>query len=208
VKEFTMKKAAVLAVLFAATLAGGYLLGRGAKPPPPAFHDMRVNHVGDYTDLVEPDCKDVLKLAQCLGSPKEAYYFVRDRIAFRPEMQAGPPCETLRAKAGSCLGKAALLCSILRAQGQPAESVRVVVGHVNTPQGVAEHAWVEMEYGEACAQLDPTDFYGKFPFEEFTGAEYTHAFVWKEDFCFNDDGLALISQLNRFRNGPPPQAKK
>lgn len=208
VKEFTMKKPVLYSLLFAAALAAGFLLGRSGKVSPPGFHDMRVNHVADYTKLVEPDCKDVVKLAKCLGSPEEAYYFVRDRIAFRPEMAAGLPCETLQAKAGSCLGKAALLCSILRAQGRPPESVRVVVGHVNTDQGVAEHAWVEMEYGEACVQLDATDFYREFPFGEFTDAEYTQAFVWKEGFCFNDDGFALISQLNRFRNGPPPQAEK
>lgn len=208
VKEFTMKKSAVLAGLFAAALAGGFLLGRLGGEAQPTFHDMRVTHTGDYTALVEPDCKDVVNLARCLGSPEEAYYFVRDRIAFRPEMAAGPPCETLREKAGSCLGKAALLCSILRAQGHSTESVRVVVGQVNAGQSVAEHAWVEMEYGDACVQLDPTDFYGTFPFGEFTGTEYTHAFVWKEGFCFNDDGFALISQLNRFRNGPPPSANK
>lgn len=195
-----------LAVLLALTLS--FLAGmtwerfQGGSPAP--FHDMRVVHTADYVDLVDPDSEEVRALARNLGSYEEAYYFVRDAIRFDPGVPAGGPERTLRDAAGSCLGKAALLASLYRAMGMPSSAVRVVTGEIASADALVEHAWVEIEHDGVCLQLDPTDLLARFDFRQFPGIAYTEAFVRKEGFCFNDDGFAVISQLNRFRYGPPP----
>jgi transglutaminase-like putative cysteine protease len=199
-----MKK--LLAVFFfvAVAFVAGVFFGRQEEEYTAQFHDMRVIGAEDYVRLVDPHSPEVVALAKRLGSIERAYEYVRDEIAFQPRLSAASPKETLAAKAGSCLGKAALLCSVLRAMEHPASSVRVVVGHVTHQESIVEHAWVELENKGTCVQADPTDMFGRFPFNKFTGTQYTDAFVWKENFCFNDEGFALISQLNRYRNGPPP----
>lgn len=185
-----------------ATLVFGVALGSrlgDASAPAPSFHDFRVNHPGDYSGLVAPEEPAVAELAGRLGSLEAAYRHVRDAIAFEPMRATGTPTETLSAGRASCLGKAALLASLYRALGLPAADVRVVVGQVPYGGGFIEHAWVDMEYGGLCLQQDPTDLLGTHAFGRFPGQRFVDEFVSRELFCFNDEGFAAVSQLNRMR---------
>ena len=78
-----------------------------------------------------------------------------------------------------------------------------MTGRVAYGDALTEHAWLELELGGSCLQQDPTPLLGSFAFEEFRGREYTERFVWRELYCFNDEGFAVVSPLNRHRR---PQA--
>jgi hypothetical protein len=189
-----------------ATLAVGFIIGDrigDAEPVRTTYHDTRVIHPEDLRVLIAPEAPDVVALARQLGSLEAAYGFVRDRIAFEPSAPAGAPAQTLREGRASCLGKATLLASLIRALGVPAGSVRVVTGQVSLGGTVADHAWVDLEYGSLCLQLDPTDLLGTHDFLRFPGSEYVRSFVSLENYCFNDEGFAVISPLNRLRGRHP-----
>jgi transglutaminase-like putative cysteine protease len=194
------------AVAAVALLAVGFVVGDqvgDAEPVEPSFHDIRVVHPEDFQALVAPEAPEVVELAHQLGSLEAAYAFVRDRIAFEPAASSGAPAQTLRDGRASCLGKASLLASLLRALGVPAGSVRVVTGQVALGDSLLDHAWVDLEYGSLCLQLDPTDLLGTHDFLRFPGQEYVRSFVSRELFCFNDESFAAVSQLNRLRGRHP-----
>jgi len=189
-----------------ALLAVGFILGdrsSDAEPVDPSFHDIRVIHPEDFQTLIVPEAPELAALARQLGSLEAAYGFVRDRIAFEPSASAGAPAQTLREGRASCLGKATLLASLFRALGVPAASVRVVTGQVQLGDSILDHAWVDLEYGSLCLQLDATDLLGVHDFLQFPGQEYVRSFVSRELFCFNDEGFAAVSQLNRLRGRHP-----
>ena len=195
-----------LAVAVVAVLAAGFIHGDqsgDADTPNPTFHDIRVIHPEDFQALIDPEAPELVALARQLGSLEAAYEFVRDRIAFEPSAPANAPAQTLREGRASCLGKAALLVSLFRALGVPAGSVRVVTGQVPLGGSLLDHAWVDLEYGSLCLQLDPTDLLGTHNFMRFPGQEYVRSFVSRELFCFNDEGFAAVSQLNRLRGQHP-----
>jgi len=209
-----MSKTTLLLLLsLPAALAAGYLLGGGMPPSapraanaaaPPAFHDLRINPVETYIDLIEPEAPEVVELAKRLGSYEEAYRFVCDEIAFAPFVPPGPVRETLNHGMGSCLGKAVLLASLYRALGLAKEDVRVVMGLVVTPDGLADHVWIDLELRGTCLQQDPSGMLGRFGFAQFPETRYVDTYVMKENFCFNDRDFAVVSQLNRFRDAAPP----
>jgi transglutaminase-like putative cysteine protease len=189
-----------------ATLAAGFFVGErssDAEPARASFHDIRVVHPEDFRTLVAPAAPELVALARQLGSLEAAYEFVRDRIAFEPSAPAGAPEQTLRQGRASCLGKATLLVSLFRALGVPAGSVRVVTGQVPLGGSLLDHAWVDLEYGSLCLQLDATDLLGTHDFLRFPAQEYVRSFVARELFCFNDAGFAAVSQLNRLRGQHP-----
>ncbi len=181
--------------------AAGYLFRDREARTRPTFHDMRVNHIPDLVALVDPDAPAVRSLAEKLGTPEGAYAYVRDRIRYEPMVLCAPPREILRAGAGSCLGKAILLVSLYRAMGIPASDVRLIIGNIAMPDRLIDHVWIDMEYKGRCLQQDPSGLLGVFEFGQFPGMEFTRYFVQEENFCFNDKGFAVVSQLNRFRNG-------
>ena len=199
-------RVAAAAVLLAASFGAGYLaaLGHARWKRPPVFHDIRVTHVRDLVALVDPRDPAVAAAARKLATPEAAYAFVRDRILYVPAIPTDSPGETLRAGQGSCLAKATLLCSLYRALGMSENHVRVVTGNVALGDFLTDHAWVDLEIGNRCLQQDPSGLLGAFPFDQFPGTEFSRAFVHEEDFCFNDKGFAVVSQLNRFRDGLPP----
>jgi len=179
----------------------GYLFRDREAMTRSAFHDMRVNRIPDLVSLVDHDDPAVRPLAERLGTPEAAYAYVRDRIRYEPMVPAASPGEILRAGAGSCLGKATLLCSVYRAMGIPASDVRLIVGNIALPDRLIDHAWIDLEYKGVCLQQDPSGLLGVFEFGQFPGMEFTRSFVQEENYCFNDEGFAVISQLNRFRKG-------
>jgi transglutaminase-like putative cysteine protease len=190
----------------ALTLGAGFILGErsgDAEPVKPAFHDIRVTHPEDYRSLIAPEAPEVIALARRLGSIEAAYDFVRDRIAFEPSAPAGAPEQILFDGRASCLGKATVLASLFRALGVPAANVRVVTGQVSLGGTLLDHAWVDLEYGSLCLQLDPTDLLGNHDFLQFPGTEYVRSFVYRENLCFNDEGFAVVSQLNSLRGRHP-----
>jgi transglutaminase-like putative cysteine protease len=172
--------------------------------PPPVFHDLRVNPVSQYVELIDPHHPDIVALAEKFPTFDAAYRFISTEIAFAPYAPPGPVEKTLAYRTGSCLGKAALLASIYRAMGMPSEDVRLVMGMVITPQGLAEHVWLDLEDRGTCLQQDPSGMLGQFGYDEFPDNRYVEKFVMKEAFCFNDRDFAVVSQLNRFRNGGMP----
>lgn len=200
-----MKKVLLPLLLISATLAAGFFFDRQAPPAvdqaSPEFHDMRINPVADYVQLIDPDDAEILQLARRLGTPERAYRYVHDEIRFAPFVPPGPVAETLRHGVGSCLGKSAVLASLYRAMGMPATNVRMVMGIVMTPQGPADHVWLDLEHEGRCLQQDPSGMLGEFDFYAFPGNRYVDTYVVKESFVFNDNGFAVVSQLNRFRNG-------
>lgn len=193
-----------LLVCFAGVLAvivfvAGYMVRDRAERTRNSFHDMRTIHVRDLVSLVDHDDPAIRSLAKRLGTPEAAYAFVRDRIRYESMVPCVSPGEILREGFGSCLGKAVLLCSIYRAMGIPASDVRIIVGNIALQDRLIDHAWVDLEYKGVCLQQDPSCILGVFEFAQFRGLEFTRYFVQEEDYCFNDEGLAVISQLNRFR---------
>jgi hypothetical protein len=186
-------------VLAVAVFAAGYLFRDREERTHPSFHDMRVNHIPDLASLVLPGDPAVRALAERLLTPEAAYAHVRDRIRYEPMVPGTSPGEILRAGVGSCLGKATLLCSIYRAMGIPASDVRVIVGNIALPDRIIDHVWIDLEYKGVCYQQDPSGLLGVFEFGQFR--EITRSFVQEENFCFNDEGFAVVSQLNRFRKG-------
>lgn len=194
-----MKKAA-LAFLLVVPLSvlSGFLLVAKVKDKPD-FHDIRVNPVADYVGLINADNEAVVDLARTFGSYEEAYHFVHNKIRFVPYVPPGPVDKTLEHGVGSCLGKAALLSSLYRAMGMPSGDIRMVMGIVMTPQGPADHVWLDLEHEGRCLQQDPSGMLGRFAFDEFPGTSYVDSYVMKESFAFNDTGFAVVSQLNRLR---------
>lgn len=198
----------ILAVL-TGYLAGHWRLAAApaaalSPPPPSAFHDLRVNPVHDYIGLIDGDHPEIVRLAESFRTPREAYQFVSREIRFAPFVPPGPVEKTLNYRTGSCLGKAALLASLYRAMQLPSENVRLVMGLVMTPQGLADHVWIDMEHQGECLQQDPSGLLGEFDFDAFPGNRYVDTYVMKESFCFNDEGFAVVSQLNRHRNTGMP----
>jgi hypothetical protein len=188
-------------LLAVGVFAAGYLFRDRGAGTRPTFHDMRVNRIPDLVSLVDPGDPGVRSLAERLGTPEAAYAYVRDRIRYEPMVPCASPGEILREGAGSCLGKATLLCSIYRAMGIPASDVRLIVGNIALPDRLIDHVWIDLEHKGVCLQQDPSGLLGVFEFGQFRGMEFTRHFVQEENFCFNDKGFAVISQLNRFRNG-------
>jgi hypothetical protein len=170
----------------------------------PAFHDVHVISPGDLMKLVTASDREVAALASRLGTPEEAYRYVRDHFAYDPALPLASPRETLAAPAASCLSKAALLASLYRAMGLEHANVRVMTGQVFWQDAPLEHAWIEIEYGGRCLQQDPTTLFGTFGFDQFEGTAYSRAYVQRELFCFNDEDFAVVSLRNRFRGMRDP----
>jgi len=76
-----------------------------------------------------------------------------------------------------------------------------------TPQGPADHVWLDLEHQGRCLQQDPSGMLGRFDFHAFPENRYVENYVLKESFAFNEEGFAVVSQLNRFRNGGGPMAE-
>lgn len=199
-----MKKmtVALFAIAIPLSLASGYLL-RGTPRSTPVFHDMRVNPVHTYIELMDADHPAIVQRAERFASFEEAYDFVSDEIRFVPFAPSGPVDKTMSYGVGSCIGKAALLASLYRAMGMPSEDVRMVMGVVMTPQGPADHVWLDLEYNGTCLQQDPSGMLGRFDFHAFPDNRYVDTYVIKESFVFNDEDFAVVSQLNRFRKNNP-----
>lgn len=200
----------LILLVIVGALSGGFIIGRwtqlktasAAQSPvvPPSFHDMRINPVADYVGLIDPDHPEIIKHTRQFRSYEDAYRFVNDQIRFAPFVPPGPVNKTLEYRTGSCLGKAALLCSFYRAMGMPSSDVRLVMGLVMTQEGPSDHVWLDLEHKGKDLQQDPSGMLGRFAFNEFPGNRYVDSYVVKESFCFNDNHFALVSQLNRFRD--------
>jgi transglutaminase-like putative cysteine protease len=193
---------ALFAILIPATFFAGFALGD--RDPEISFHDMIINHPSSMSALIDPDDSRVKALAKKLASAENIYNYVRDNIAFDPSLPSVSAGEILAHGRGSCLGKAALLCSLYRASGLDDAVVRVVTGEVDAMGGPIDHAWVELEYNGACLQQDTTDMLGRFGFDQFKGMAYTTAFIRREGYVFNDRNFAIVSRLNMMKGSGHP----
>jgi len=196
------------------SVAGGFLLGRLTPPATasaavareqtPSFHDLRINPTVDYVELIDANRPEIIKQAKQFRTYEDAYRFVSEEIRFAPFVPPGPVEKTLEYRTGSCLGKAALLGSLYRAMGMPRSDLRLIMGLVMTPEGPADHVWIDLEHQGKCLQQDPSGMLGRFGFDDFPGNRYVDTYVVKETFCFNDSDFAVVSQLNRFRESRRP----
>ncbi len=195
---------ATAAVVFLVSFGGGFLAGNRSflSKGNTTFHDIRINHIRDFLALIDPNDRAIRSLAAQLGTPEAAYAFVRDRIRFVPNSRNVSSAAVLGDGEGSCVGKAALLCSLYRAMDLPPTAVRIVTGEVVASGSRSDHAWVDLEYHGACIQQDVSGMLGSFDFAQFPDREYSRAFVVDEDFCFNDKTFAVVSQLNLLRGNP------
>lgn len=198
-------KSGIIVVGVAVIFGSGFILGEKMATRHLDFADMRVNHVMEYKRLIEHYNPDVKSLAQKLQTPEEAYRYVRDQIRFEPWRAVERPGTTIRERAASCLGKAVLLCSIYRALGVDPESTFVVTGQVASDEGTVDHAWVSLIHDGTHYQQDPSNLLGKFDFDSFPGDKYSRSFIKAEKYCFNDQGFAVVSQLNQMTDVYTPQ---
>ncbi|MDF1526783.1 MAG: transglutaminase domain-containing protein [bacterium] len=175
----------------------GFILGEKMATRHLDFANMRVNHALEYKRLIEHYSPDIKSLAERLQTPEEAYKYVRDQIQFEPWRSVERPSTIIREGAASCLGKAVLLCSIYRAMGVEPESTFVVTGQVVSDEGTVEHAWVSLIHDGTHYQQDPSNLLGHFDFGDFPERKYSRSFISAEKYCFNDQGFAVVSQLNR-----------
>ena len=183
----------------------GFAVGSIKKPALPGFHDMIVNHPNDLSALVTPGDPQVKRVAAELKTAQNAYLFVRDRIVDDPSLPAMTAGEVIAVGRAGCLGKAVLLCSLYRAMGFAASQVRVVAGEVDIPNGIADHAWLDLEFNGIDLQQDATNFLGRFGFDQFRGTTYTQTFIRDEEIVFNDKQFAVVSPLNLLQgSGHPP----
>lgn len=199
-KGIFMKRVVTVLGALALFFCLGYYTGQSSKPPVDSFHDMMVLHPYEFQTLVTPSDSRVKKLAAELKTPENAYHFVRDQIKDNPSMAASVPAEIIAQGQASCLGKAVLLCSLYRALGIPAKSVRVVTGEVSIPSGMFDHAWLEVEYNGLDYQQDATRILGTFDFARFRGDTYATAYIRDEEVVFNDANFAAVSQLNLMKS--------
>jgi len=196
-----------LVLLLPLVFMSGYSLG-SKEPVSATFHEMIVSRPEEMSSLIDPDDNRIESIASQLKTPRSAYDYVRDRIAFDPSLPAVAAGQTLAEGRGSCLGKAVLLCSLYRAMGMKPADVRVVTGEVDAVGGEVDHAWVELEYEGGCLQQDATDMLGRFSFDQFRGMAYTNAFIKREGYVFNDRSFAIVSRLNIMKGSGHPLLTK
>lgn len=206
-KNIGIKRLGAAICLITIAFVAGYTLG-DKEPPPPSFHEMIVSHADGFSSLLTPDDKRVKALAKELKTPRNAYLYLRDSVAFDPSLPVITAGEIAVQKRASCIGKAVLLSSLYLAMGMSSNEVRIVVGEVEAGQGILDHAWVELEYEGRCLQQDSTDLLGRFSFDQFQGMAYTNAFIRRESFAFNDKGFAVISRLNMMKGSGHPAITK
>ncbi len=193
------KKSILLTLGVAAIFSAGFVMGEKTASRYLKFENIRTNYTVDYSRLISPYSKPVKTLAARLEGPEEAFSFVRDKIRFEPWRPVESAGIVLREQAASCLGKAVLLCSLYRAMGVPSSEVYVVTGQVMAGEDRVEHAWVNLTHEGTVYQQDPSNLLGTFGFGDFPEQTYSRSFVQRELFCFNDEGFAVVSQLNSRR---------
>ena len=81
--------------------------------------------------------------------------------------------------------------------GVPPSDVYVVTGQVASGGDRVEHAWVSLAHDGKVYQQDPSQLLGTFSWDDFPDQRYSQSFVQRELFCFNDEGFAVVSQLNK-----------
>ncbi len=139
---------------------------------------------------VQPENSAVQSLAGQLGTVEDCYYWVARNIKYVPDYSLGVseywqyPSQTIQRRKGDCEDFAILLCSLIRANGTPAEDIRVVAGLVPSDGEIAGHAWVELRYlGRWLPLESATRGRRALPFDYFlTNAHPEH----KRLYWFND----------------------
>ncbi len=193
------QKSILLVLGVAVIYSTGFVMGEKTASRCLDFENIRTNHTVDYSRLISPYSEPVKVLAERLQNLEEAFSFVRDDIRFEPWRAVQSAGFVLKEQAGSCLGKAILLCSLYRAMGVPSSDVYVVTGQVASGEERVEHAWVNLTRDGKVYQQDPSQLLGTFSWDDFPDQRYSRSFVQRELFCFNDEGFAVVSQLNRMR---------
>ncbi|MCX7990590.1 MAG: transglutaminase domain-containing protein [Proteobacteria bacterium] len=194
-----IKKILILTFVFSILIFGGWKLIKFEKNTDAKFEGILVFKPVDYQSLISPDSPDLKPVIKKIRSLPEAYYFVRDFIGFFPMVSDTSIKTTLSNKYSSCMGKAILLASLYRALGIGKDDLRIMVGQIKMGNEIIDHSWVEVKINNVWYQQDTTDLLGKFEFDQFPDRTYSKIFCSRENFCFNETGFAVVSQLNLLR---------
>lgn len=111
----------------------------------------------DPTAFVNPDSEEIQKLAQKLRTPQEIYDWMKNEIYYDPSAGLPSDLATLQSKKSSCYGFAAVVTSLLRANGFGADQVHVTVAELNGKDN-PPHAWAEALINDEWYVIDPTSF--------------------------------------------------
>ncbi|MAG44489.1 hypothetical protein CL633_01220 [bacterium] len=132
------------------------------------------NIVSHYQLYITPNDPAVKNLAKRTKNTEQAYkesvswVWVSEEILNKTEEKWLKPHEFLTNTpnyatnpvpgkiASDCSEQANTLVSILRAQGMPANKIRVVLGKVDFSGKIGGHAWVQVDYNGKWVDLDPT----------------------------------------------------
>ncbi len=150
----------------------------------------------NYQNLITPESPQLKPLLSKITSLPEAYYYVRDFIEFFPMVSDTSIQNTIANRYTNCLGKSILLASLYRALGIEKDDVRIIIGQIKMKGEIIDHSWVEVKIDQTWYQQDTTDLLGKFEFNQFPNRTYSKIFCSRENFCFNETGFAVVSQLN------------
>lgn len=193
-----IKKILIFLFLFCFLFAAGFYITKENKNKinAPKFEGIMAINPTDYQNLIAPNSAALKGLLKKIHSLPEAYYFVRDFIEYFPMVPDADVEYTVTNKVGSCIGKAVLLVSLYRALGVKADDLRIVTGVIRINNELIDHAWVEVRINNVWYQQDTTNLLGKFEFNQFPNRLYSKIYCTKENFCFNETGFAVISQLN------------
>lgn len=132
----------------------------------------------DPTDFVNPDAPRIKDLAKENRVPVEIYDFVKTNIKYNPSKGIPSDVGAWGKRESSCFGIAALVTSLLRANGVPESDVHVTAALLEGKQG-SQHAWTELKIGNNWQVIDPTTFVFQNP-------------------AFVDDGQRLIMSREKY----------
>lgn len=177
-------------------LGGWHLISERKNNSNQNFEGILTIKPDDYQYQINPDVPELKPLLNKIHTLPEAFYYVRDFIGFFPMVTDISIKTTLTNKYSSCLGKSILLASLYRALGIDKEDLRIVVGQIKIQNEIIDHSWVEVKINDIWYQQDTTDLLGKFEFNQFPNRTYSKIFCSRENFCFNETGFAVVSQLN------------
>jgi hypothetical protein len=118
---------------------------------------MKETFMTDPTDFLHPDSEKIRGIAAAYKTPEQIYDFVKKNIIYDQGKSLPSDFATLEQKRSSCFGVAALVVSLLRANGARPDEVHVSVSRLGGG-ALSPHAWAELKTGGYWTVIDPTTF--------------------------------------------------
>lgn len=119
---------------------------------------LRNTFLMNPSNFVNPSNEKIINLAKKYNTPRDIYYFVKENIKYNRLNGLPSDIATLSNKESSCYGMAALVVSLLRANGVPSRDTHVSVGIMDMDKFDKPHAWAQVKTGDEWKVIDPTNF--------------------------------------------------